>query len=66
MEATGPFEALMADFGPEPIDDIEDNEGDIPLEDINLTPKAALNGPESEMWKSAMQTEMEALMRNGT
>ena len=66
MEATRPFKALMADFGPEPIDEIEDNEGDIPLEDINLTPKAALNGPESEMWKSAMQTEMEALMRNGT
>ena len=44
MEAIRPFEALMADFGPEPIDEIEDNEGDIPLEDINLTPKAALNG----------------------
>ena len=38
MEVTRPFEALMADFGPEPIDEIEDNEGDIPLEDINLTP----------------------------
>ena len=66
MEATRPFEALMADLGPEPIDEFEDDNGDIPLEDINLTPKAALNGPESEMWKSAMQTEMDALMRNRT
>ena len=66
MEATHPFEALMDDFGLERIDEIEDDEGDIPLEDINLTPKAVLNGPESEMWKSAMQMEMEALMPNGT
>ena len=62
MEATRPFEALMADLGPEPIDEFEDDDGDIPLEDINLTPKAALNGSKSEMWKSAMQTEMNALM----
>ena len=56
----------MADFELEPIDEIEDDESDIPLQDINLTPKVALNGPESEMWKSAMQTEIEAVMLNGT
>ena len=44
MEATRPFEALVANLGPESIDEFEDDDGGIPLEDINLTPKAALNG----------------------
>ena len=43
MEATHSFNALMANLGPEPIDDFEDDDGDNPPEDINLTPKAALN-----------------------
>mgnify|MGYP000385546506 FL=1 len=66
MDATRPFEALMADLGPESTNILEDDEDDSPLEDITLTPKVALNGPESDMWKVAMQTEMDALTRNGT
>ena len=34
MEATRPFEAFMIDLGPEPTDELEDDDGDIPLEDI--------------------------------
>ena len=54
MEARHPFEALMADLGLEPIHEFEEDDGDILLEYIKLTPKEVRNGPESEMWKSAM------------
>jgi hypothetical protein len=56
----------MADLGPEVDDLLKDVEGGASLEDITITPDVALNGPESEMWKVAIQTDMDALTRNHT
>jgi hypothetical protein len=61
MEATSPFETPMVDLGPESNNLLENVEGGSSLE-----VKIALNGPQSEMWKEAMQIVMDALMCNHT